>query len=134
MATQKIIIVKAKAERGFYRAGLHFTREGRELDTSELTKAQLEAIRSEPNLVVSEPAETDAQRLAREKAEAKAAADAANTAALEREQAAIAAAPEAWATATKAAQEKGKLDAKAWGKLPAAERVALVEAELPPAA
>ncbi|KAF1692759.1 hypothetical protein CSC62_14085 [Pseudoxanthomonas jiangsuensis] len=133
MATQKII-VKAKPERGFYRAGLYFTREGRELDTGALTKRQLEAIRNEPNLVVVEPVETDAQRKAREKAEAQAAAEAADAAALEREQTAIAANPEAWATATKAAQVKGELDAKAWGKLPAAERVTLIEAQLAPAA
>lgn len=133
MATQKII-VKAKSERGFYRAGLHFTREGTELDTGKLSKAALEAIRNEPNLVVVEPTETDAQRKEREKAEAKAAADAANAAAIERETAAIAADAKAWDVATKAAQKKGKLDAKAWGRLPAAERVALIEAELAPAA
>ena len=133
MATPKII-VKAKSERGFYRAGLHFTREGIELDTGKLTKAALEAIRNEPNLVVVEPTETDAQRKKREEAEVKAAADAANAAAIERETAAIAADAKAWEAATRAAQEKGKFDAKAWGKLHAAERVALVEAELVPAA
>ena len=59
MAAQKII-VKAKAEGGFYRAGLHFTREGTELDTGKLSKDALEAIRNEPNLVVIEPEEAAA--------------------------------------------------------------------------
>jgi len=44
------IIVKAKAERGLRRGGIQFTREGVELDLDTLTKEQMEAIASEPNL------------------------------------------------------------------------------------
>lgn len=45
----------------FWRAGLHFTREGVEVDASELTSAQQEAITAEPQLMVSPvPAETAA--------------------------------------------------------------------------
>lgn len=68
------ITVKAKSERGFWRAGIHFTRDGVELDTTKLKKAALEAIRDEPNLVVVEQAETPAERAKREAAE-KAAAE-----------------------------------------------------------
>lgn len=46
------IIVKSLLPRGFRRAGIHFTREGVELDTSKLKKDQLEAIQAEPNLVI----------------------------------------------------------------------------------
>lgn len=47
------IIVTSKPER-FRRAGLEFTRAAVELDTAKLTKAQLEAIESEPLLTVAE--------------------------------------------------------------------------------
>lgn len=48
------IIVKSKSERGFRRAGIQFTREGVELDTSKLKKGVLEDLQAEPNLVVAE--------------------------------------------------------------------------------
>ncbi|MTI74723.1 MAG: hypothetical protein FH747_13875 [Stenotrophomonas sp.] len=53
------IIVKSKPERGFRRAGFHFTREGVELDTTKLKKGQLEEIEAEPNLVVIPTDEKD---------------------------------------------------------------------------
>ncbi|HZF97867.1 MAG TPA: HI1506-related protein [Pseudoxanthomonas sp.] len=53
------IIVKSKSERGFRRAGLQFTREGVELDTTKLKKGQLEEIEAEPNLVVVPVGEKD---------------------------------------------------------------------------
>lgn len=124
------ITVKAKSERGFWRAGIHFTRDGVELDTTKLKKAALEAIRDEPNLVVTEQGESAAEKKAREKAEA----EAANAAAIEREEAAKAHDAAAWQAATDAAVAKGKFDQRAWGKLPASERVALIEAEIQPAA
>lgn len=68
------INVKAKHERGFWRAGMLFTRAGTDLDTAELTKAQLAAIEAEPNLVVTPMGESDADSAKREKAEAAEAA------------------------------------------------------------
>lgn len=73
------IIVKSKSPKGFRRAGIAFTREGVELDTSKLKKGQLDAIENEPNLVIVAFVETAAETKAREKAEAaeaKAAAEA----------------------------------------------------------
>lgn len=46
------IIVKSRRE-SFRRAGFEFTRAGRELDTEELSKDQLQAIEDEPQLVVA---------------------------------------------------------------------------------
>lgn len=68
------ITVKSKSARGFWRAGIHFTREGVELDTSKLAKAKLDAIVAEPRLEVIGEVGTDAQRAKREAAE-KAAAE-----------------------------------------------------------
>lgn len=68
------INVKAKPERGFWRAGLHFTRAGRDVAIDELTKKQLAAINDEPNLVVTQSGESDADSAKREKAEAAEAA------------------------------------------------------------
>lgn len=68
------INVKAKHERGFWRAGMLFTRAGTDLDTAELTKAQVAAIEAEPNLVVTQSGESDADIAKREKAEAAEAA------------------------------------------------------------
>lgn len=45
------ITVKSRAEK-FRRAGIDFTREGIELDTSELTAEQAAAIAEEPALIV----------------------------------------------------------------------------------
>ena len=127
------INVKAKRDPGFWRAGLHFTREGRELDTSELSEAQIQAIQEEPNLVVTEVGETDEAREKREKAEAVAAKKA-NDAALGREKAAIKSADgkTAWEAATAAARAAApELDDAAWGQLPASDRVSRIEAVLP---
>ena len=93
------IIVKSKAEIGFWRAGIHFTREGVELDTGKLKKGALEAIENEPNLVVVKPAESDADRKKREAEEAKAKAEADKKAAAE-----VAAAEKAKAEADKKAK------------------------------
>lgn len=143
------INVKAKAERGFYRAGLFFTREGVDLETAELSKEQLRAIQEEPNLTVVEVGESDADRSKREKAEAAAADKArrdaeakkkaeanaieqANKAALAREKAATKK-PEdkaAWEAAEDAAREVAQLVPEAWAALPASDRVARIEAKI----
>lgn len=68
------INVKAKPERGFWRAGMFFTRAGTDLDVTELTEAQLAAIKGEQNLVVTQSGESDAEIAKREKAEAAEAA------------------------------------------------------------
>lgn len=47
------ITVKAKSDRGFRRAGIQFTRDGVEIDTSKLKKGELEAIESDTNLIVT---------------------------------------------------------------------------------
>lgn len=58
------INVKSKSPNGFRRAGIHFTREGVELDTGKLKAEQLEAITNEPNLVVVGDVETKEARKA----------------------------------------------------------------------
>lgn len=68
------ITVKSKSDRGFRRAGIQFTRDGVELDTSKLKAEELDAIVKEPNLVVVGEVETKEARKAREAAE-KAAAE-----------------------------------------------------------
>lgn len=74
------IIVKS-ARDSFRRAGLAFTREGTTLDTKDLSKDQLKAIREEPALSVQDvqEKETAAEKKAREEAEAKAKAEAEKT-------------------------------------------------------
>lgn len=123
------INVKAKTDRGFRRAGLSFNRAGVDIDTKDLTKAQLEAIRDEPNLIVTdvEPEETPAQRKAREKQEA-AIAEAADRDALAREKAATKTADgkAAWEAAAVIAASRAPQNVA----LSHAERVALVEAVL----
>ena len=49
-----MLIIHSKSEAGFYRAGLHFTRESVQIDPKALSAAQLAAIRDEPMLVVTE--------------------------------------------------------------------------------
>ncbi len=105
------ITVKSKSDRGFRRAGIQFTREGVELDTSKLKKEQLDAIVNESALVVIGDAETAAERKAREKAEAEAAAKAAAEA-----DAAAKAAAEAEAEKARAAAEADKGKAATAGK------------------
>lgn len=53
------ITVKTRRLERFRRAGLEFNRAGVELDTDELSEAQLAAIKAEPNLLVAE-GETEA--------------------------------------------------------------------------
>ena len=62
------ITVKSKSATGFRRAGIQFTHDGVELDTSKLKKADLDAIANEPNLVIVGDLESPAERKAREKA------------------------------------------------------------------
>lgn len=50
------MIVKTKFEGGFRRAGIHFTREGVEIDPATLDAGQLAAIRAEPSLVITDDA------------------------------------------------------------------------------
>lgn len=71
------ITVKSKSAKGFRRAGIQFTHDGVELDTSKLKKVDLDAIANEPNLVIVGDIESPAERKAREKAEAEAAEKAA---------------------------------------------------------
>ena len=75
------ITVKSKSAKGFRRAGIQFTHDGVELDTSKLKKSDLEAIANEPNLVIVGDLESPAERKAREKSEAEAAEKAAAEAA-----------------------------------------------------
>jgi hypothetical protein len=51
------ITVKSLVD-GFRRGGIAFTREGVELDTADLTREQLKAIKAEPKLVVAEHADS----------------------------------------------------------------------------
>lgn len=44
--------IRARSEQGFWRCGMHFTREGIGFHHSALTEAQLEQLINEPNLVV----------------------------------------------------------------------------------
>lgn len=126
------ISVKAKRQEGFWRAGFHFTREPREFAAGELTEAQHKAISQEPHLIVIETGETDAQRIAREKAEAKA-ADKANSDALAREKKATSTkeGKATWEAATKLARvDAPEYDDAAWSQLAASVRVARIEAKI----
>ena len=115
------IIVRAKSQKGRYRAGMHFTRDATVLAVADLTREQLQALRDDPELTVTLPAETDAQRAKREAAlkaaEEQAAADAKAKAAEEQAAAdakAKAAEEQAAADAkAKAAEEQAAADAKA---------------------
>ena len=49
-----MLLIKTKAEGGFYRAGLRFTQAGERIDPKTLSNAQLDAIRAEPMLSVEE--------------------------------------------------------------------------------
>lgn len=73
MATNKVT-VKSRSEHGRWRAGLHFTRAGRQLSEDDgLTKEQLRAIAEDPELVVLPFVEPDEERMAREAIEQAAA-------------------------------------------------------------
>ena len=89
------IIVKARSDHGRWRAGRHFTRTGVELAVADLTAADLDALRRDPELVIT--GDTDAAAEAAAQAEAaQAAAEAA-----------------AQAEAAKAAGKSGKSGKKA---------------------
>lgn len=70
------VIIKARAERGFYRCGLFFPFEGRVIDPADLTEAQRVILAGEPNLrfVLRSDEEDDAERIAAEQQAADAAA------------------------------------------------------------
>ena len=44
--------IRARSEQGFWRCGMHFTREGVGVALSALTEAQLEQLANEPHLIV----------------------------------------------------------------------------------
>lgn len=117
MANQQII-VKSRQERGRWRAGRHFTRQGETIDVADLKKGQLDAIKGDPELIVQdvdakgEPT-ADEVAIARQKAATKNAAS-----------------KKAWGEAEGKAQAAAGLDAAAWEALAPAERIALVEAQL----
>lgn len=116
------ITVKAKTERGFWRAGRHFTRDGVELDTSKLKKGDLEAIINEPNLVVIGVVEDTGKQAAAELAAKNKAAEA--RAAKARKGTSVA----LWDAAE--ARAKVALDGDAWSNLQEFERIERIEAEL----
>ena len=53
MAAAKALHVKSRAP-SFWRAGIKFTRAGVDVDVRKITAEQLDAIRAEPNLIVTE--------------------------------------------------------------------------------
>jgi hypothetical protein len=118
MANQ--IIVKSRHERGRWRAGRHFTRQGETIEVAGLKKGQLDAIKSDPELIVQD-VET--------KAKGEPSAD---EAAIAREKAATknAGGKKAWGEAEVKAQAAAGLDAAAWEALAPAERVPQIEAHL----
>ena len=44
--------IRARSEQGFWRCGMHFTREGIGFALSALTETQIEQLQNEPNLIV----------------------------------------------------------------------------------
>lgn len=106
------IQVKSKPA-SFRRAGLSFDRNGRVLDTADLTKEQLKALADEPNLSVTEIADEGDSKAAKKAAE-KAAA----------EQAAAEKAAAEKAAAEQAATEKAAAEKVATEKAPAGNSAA----------
>lgn len=115
MAADKIV-VKSRTDRGRWRAGRHFTREGVTLDAAELEDSVLEALRADPELTI-QPALSDKTpdelALAREVKATKSAAG-----------------KKTWAQAELAARKVAGLDEAPWTELPPAERIAKIEAQL----
>ncbi|MDH1792893.1 hypothetical protein N5D45_13825 [Stenotrophomonas sp. GD03819] len=110
------ILVKARLERGRWRAGMHFTRQGRTVHVDDLDKAQLEAINSDPELIVTElPASDDPNELAL---------------ARERKATKSGNGKRKWAEAEARARTAAGLAEEAWATQPAADRVGLIEAAL----
>ena len=60
------VIIKARAERGFYRCGLFFPLEGRVVDAEQLTEEQRVILAKEPNLQIAPLSDADAERIAAE--------------------------------------------------------------------
>ncbi|WP_414499149.1 hypothetical protein [Stenotrophomonas maltophilia] len=117
MANQQII-VKSRQERGRWRAGRHFSRQGETIDVADLKKGQLDAIKGDPELIVQEVESkgeptADEVAIARQKAATKNAAG-----------------KKAWGEAEVKAQAAAGLDAAAWEALAPAERVPQIEAHL----
>ncbi|WP_330925247.1 HI1506-related protein [Candidatus Sororendozoicomonas aggregata] len=50
----RVYTISAVAEAGFYRCGLFFPHEGRQISGDDLSDKQLAQLKAEPNLVVSE--------------------------------------------------------------------------------
>lgn len=110
------ILVKARLERGRWRAGMHFTRQGRTVHVDDLDKAQLEAINSDPELIVTElPASDDPNELAL---------------ARERKATKSGNGKRKWADAETRARTASGLAEDAWANQSAADRVGLIEAAL----
>lgn len=110
------ILVKARLERGRWRAGMHFTRQGRIVLVDALKEKQLEAINSDPELIVTElPASDDPNELAL---------------ARERKATKSGNAKRKWTEAETRARTAAGLAEDAWANQPAADRVGLIEAAL----
>ncbi|HEL4101466.1 TPA: hypothetical protein UM352_000788 [Stenotrophomonas maltophilia] len=110
------ILVKARLERGRWRAGMHFTRQGRTVHVDDLDKKRLDAINGDPELIVTElPASGDPNELA---------------VARERKATKSGNAKRKWEDAETRARTASGLTEEAWANQPAADRVGLIEAAL----
>ncbi|HDS1579987.1 TPA: hypothetical protein QEL15_002069 [Stenotrophomonas maltophilia] len=110
------ILVKARLERGRWRAGMRFTRQGRTVHIDDLSEKQLEAINNDPELIVTElPASDDPNELAL---------------ARERKATKSGNAKRKWADAEVRARAASGLAEEAWANQSAADRVSLIEAAL----
>ena len=110
------ILVKARLERGRWRVGMHFTRQGQTLLVDDLSKKQLDAITSDPELIVTEQmASGDPNELAL---------------ARERKATKSGNAKRKWEDAEARARTASGLAEDAWTNQPAADRVSLIEAAL----
>ncbi|MGH8039292.1 MAG: hypothetical protein ACREPD_16255 [Stenotrophomonas sp.] len=115
MANERII-VKSRQERGRWRAGRHFNRQGEIIAVSDLKKGELDALKDDPELIVLDAKEDltpDELAIARQKAATKSAAG-----------------KKSWGEAETKARAAAGLDDAAWAALAPAERVAQVEAHL----
>lgn len=64
------VIVTSRSARGFWRAGMHFTRDEVEVDSGKLEEGVLEVLRAEPHLIVrdADPEGEDAKTKDRRRA------------------------------------------------------------------
>ncbi|MGV6839989.1 MAG: HI1506-related protein [Planktomarina sp.] len=46
------IMISAKSEKGFWRCGTFFPKEGKHVEQSDFTQAQWDVLKAEPNLIV----------------------------------------------------------------------------------